>query len=393
MKKIGNKTYQSILDEKIIVVGGSMPEKFVPNINFSAWGNEYFWNINLPIAITNEKENFTDNRVSITAGGYGHIFYEKDNSSFEYEILLNAIPLINYIDFKIASKQGVHFYPQLDLKRQYELAKDHLEEKTFEEYAANRIMPENAIDSIAIYCDKSNNKYKNGKLGHIYRPKATDALGNSIWGAWELRDNDTLLRLTIDAAWLNNATYPVIIDPTFGVTADPLDGYGVGADKMYAVVPPTAPASSGTGDSITVCVTYASAGKNIKGVLVSADQTVLVDGAVGDAVAITTGSTAWFTSTFSGTKPTITADVADRPGFVDSAGGYIGYDYVGVDWPNDWYGRADSTNSYTTPANPGTMSIMEERLCIYCTYTEEAAGSILPLVGHSLGGRCNPMTG
>ena len=218
--------------------------------------------------------------------------------------------------------------------------------------------------------NKSNNKYKTGKIGHIYRPQLIDAKLNTSWGSWELRENNSVLRLIADKEWLAKATYPVIIDPEFGITAEPIEGVAVAANYMYGVVPPTAPASNGTADAIHFCVTYAVASRNAKGVLISADQTSIIDAAVGDAVSVTTGAAAWFTSTFSGTKPTVTSGIYDRPGIVADALFYHGYDYVGIDYPNDWVGRLDSTNNYATPANPGAMSLSNKRLCIHCTYTE-----------------------
>lgn len=76
--------------------------------------------------------------------------------------------------------------------------------------------PENIVDSYAIYCDKQHNQYSTGKIGHIYRAEAHDAQGARTWCAMEYSYG--LLTVTVPWAFLNDAAYPVIVDPTLGYT-------------------------------------------------------------------------------------------------------------------------------------------------------------------------------
>jgi hypothetical protein len=182
--------------------------------------------------------------------------------------------------------------------------------------------------------------------------------------------------MSVDANWLRDATYPVTIDPTFGNTA-----YGVatmGCDaSMLCGLACAAPGSTGTGDSITVrCATY-TATTHFKGVLIDhTGSDALVTNGVGGAYTIPDETEGWYTSTF-GTAPTITSGNVYYPSTIfDQGNVYINADYTGTTYPTDWYGRQDSTNSYTTPAAPGTWTEEEHRVSIYCTYTAGGGATI-----------------
>jgi hypothetical protein len=55
-----------------------------------------------------------------------------------------------------------------------------------------------------------------GKLCHIHRPKIIDRRGRWVWGDLSVADNE--LHITIPETWLNDAKYPVIVDPTIETT-------------------------------------------------------------------------------------------------------------------------------------------------------------------------------
>ncbi|GAI88795.1 unnamed protein product, partial [marine sediment metagenome] len=61
-------------------------------------------------------------------------------------------------------------------------------------------------------------KYKVGKAFHIYRPIAEDALGNKAWCALHIDGytDPKNLTITVPQQFLDEATYPVTIDPDFG---------------------------------------------------------------------------------------------------------------------------------------------------------------------------------
>jgi hypothetical protein len=55
-----------------------------------------------------------------------------------------------------------------------------------------------------------------GKLCHIHRPEIIDSRGRRCWG--ELSISGDRLCITIPEAWLSEAKYPIIVDPTIGTT-------------------------------------------------------------------------------------------------------------------------------------------------------------------------------
>ena len=61
--------------------------------------------------------------------------------------------------------------------------------------------------------------YKTGKAFHIYRPKITDKNGRWIWGELHIDEKKGELSVTVNQSFLDNAVYPVTVDPTFGDTS------------------------------------------------------------------------------------------------------------------------------------------------------------------------------
>lgn len=97
--------------------------------------------------------------------------------------------------------------------------------------------PDNVIGSYAVYHktkggmnDALGMDYKCGKAFHVYRPEAIDNKGDKIWGLLHLDEQAGILTISIDQTWLDNAIYPVIIDPTFGYTTSggsTINGQGI----------------------------------------------------------------------------------------------------------------------------------------------------------------------
>ena len=84
------------------------------------------------------------------------------------------------------------------------------------------IRPLNVEGSYAVYhITKKDNQYMSGKAFHIYRPIAEDALGDKAMCSIEIDKyiDPTNLTLTIPQQFLDEATYPITIDPDFGYTA------------------------------------------------------------------------------------------------------------------------------------------------------------------------------
>lgn len=88
--------------------------------------------------------------------------------------------------------------------------------------------PLNAEGSWAAYhISKKNNQYMTGKAFHVYRPIAEDALGSKAWCAihFDAYLDPKNLTITIPQQFLDEATYPVTIDPDFGYSAIGANSY------------------------------------------------------------------------------------------------------------------------------------------------------------------------
>ncbi len=76
-----------------------------------------------------------------------------------------------------------------------------------------------------------------GKAFHIYRPLVIDANNDTIWG--ELNIENSVMSVSVNQDWLNNAVYPVRVDPGFGFA-----GIGGTSGNLYY--------NSGYGDKASI---------------------------------------------------------------------------------------------------------------------------------------------
>lgn len=204
MKKIEqfNSTKYKIVFDKYSEVEIGDKNHFKPTAKLKKWGDECFIKVSLPttknILLIEEDDKVkwkdTDKEVHL---------YQKEES-FEFEVVLKEKPKSNKVVFDIETK-GLRFTYQPELTQE---AKDR-----------GDIRPENVIGSYAVYHEsKKNNKYKTGKAFHIYRPMVEDAVGNKEWCLMNVNKaiNPTKLTITIPQSFLDEAQYPIILDPTFG---------------------------------------------------------------------------------------------------------------------------------------------------------------------------------
>ena len=214
---------------------GGKTEKFVPNINMQKWGDECWLNINHPDVVGLETESVKDDKIELVIGDNTHRYYEKEGK-LEYEIELKKKPSSNTITLDLNFPDGLNFYHQPELTQQ--------------EIDAGDIRPDNVINSYAVYWKKKNHilgqqNYKTGKFCHIYRPEIIDSIGNKIWA--ELKYQNKQLIITIPQDWLDNAIYPIVIDPTFGTESQ---GGSSGSDAPLQASGDDTPAGAGTLNTI-----------------------------------------------------------------------------------------------------------------------------------------------
>ena len=135
------------------------------------------------------------------------MFHNED--SLEIDFILSQKPSRNVFFFNINSKNLNFFYQPIQ---------EEIDE------GCNR--PENVIGSYAVYhktkqdnykySDGTEINYETGKFCHIYRPYAEDFTGKRVW--CKLKKLFNKLAVKVPQEFLDNAIYPVRIDPVFGTT-------------------------------------------------------------------------------------------------------------------------------------------------------------------------------
>lgn len=116
------------------------------------------------------------------------------------------------------------------------------------EIELNAYRPDSVKGSYAAYHSyRAWNQYKNSKAFHIYRPKAWDSAGDTVWLDLDIDTVANELTITGNRQWFRDAVYPVTIDPTFGYTTMP--GSSVGVNNTWSYLnrhPPDVLGSDGT---------------------------------------------------------------------------------------------------------------------------------------------------
>ncbi|GAG00289.1 unnamed protein product, partial [marine sediment metagenome] len=220
--------------------------------------------------------------------------------------------------------------------------------------------PIDVIGSYAVYhSSKRDNKYKTGKAFHIYRPKIIDANDEWVWGVMNI--SNSVLSITIDQDWLNNAVYPVTVDPTFGYTSEGTGEAGGPGNMLFGNLFTSPDVSGMTGVSMSMYGYYPSSSANVKMLIYPyiEDANYINNGITG-AVALTDISSLK-TANF-GTAPSIAQNTQYLLTVIGSADFVFKCDATGGTDKQDW------SNSYATPTNFNWDGGSNIKGSIYCTY-------------------------
>jgi len=138
--------------------------------------------------------------------GLSKIEMYQGSDAFEIDIILKKKPSTNVFIYKIQT-ESLNFWYQPSL--------------TEKEIKMGCVRPENVVGSYAVYHKTKkhnfgNKNYGTGKFCHIYRPKAYDSNGNSVWCDLNIDVGTNIMTVTVPQDFLDNAAYPVRIDPEFG---------------------------------------------------------------------------------------------------------------------------------------------------------------------------------
>lgn len=194
-------------DEKVFIA------KDRPEITLDRWGGEEqiiisrtgeFSGTNRSLFSKTQKIESKDKKESVIIEPL-----EKEDG-VKIDIILSEKPNTNVFSFDISASKELIFAYQPILSDE--------EQKT-----QGVIMSEDVKGSYAVYHREKRNEreggmnYGSGKLFHIYRPKVIDDAGNEVWG--ELKYSNGQLSVTVPHEFLDNAIYPVRVDPTIGYTS------------------------------------------------------------------------------------------------------------------------------------------------------------------------------
>lgn len=353
-----NSIHRVSMEEDVeIIVGDEKQQEFFPRVKIKRWDNEVNFSVGVVSGHTGTHQIVKNKVVWNDGHDIISMFYKKPDNQFEFEIELATKPISNVIDLSIKTK-GLDFWYQPPL--------------TQEQIDGGHRRPENVVGSYAVYhktkhgdyTQLGGKNYRAGKAFHIYRPFATDAANNSTWCDLHIDEDNERLTITIDDDWLNTAVYPVMIDPTFGVDPGSPGGstdYLPASDALGSLH--TTPADIGTAQSITAYIALDVGHFYIKGMFVLHSSLNIIANGTGSPGYNGSGGFAWTESDFA-VDPSPTPSTEHLLMIIADLDTNLAYDSGNVN-----QGHEDSTNSYASPANLGTITHNDRLYSIYCTYT------------------------
>lgn len=239
---VANNTYfhkpKDVAADRIEIEIGDVnqPTVFVPHVRFRRWDDEVNFGVGLADANISPVVANNSGVIEWRSSSGSARFYQiqpdaqNEDGGVEFEIVLAAKPPINYLDLPVQSK-NVNWFYQPPLTSEWSIGgmggKIVSVTETEARDASDTLLiyrPPNVVGSYALYHSLTpgnvvgGKEYKCCKFCHIYRPMAIDAVGGRAWCSLSYNGVDTL-RLMVPQVFLDAAVYPVIIDPTFGNTA------------------------------------------------------------------------------------------------------------------------------------------------------------------------------
>lgn len=175
----------------------------------------------LKITLDNNLNNITEKDNVITLNDIHKVYHRNNDTEFEWEIEFKTKPENNRFLYRIDMENfDARYQPETIMLKHRNKGLIDCEDKI--------------LGSYAIYHNtKKHNEYKTGKAFHIYRPEAIDANGNKVWCDITIDEDTNTLALTIPQHFLDQARYPVIIDPTIGYETDGGTGLAIGDEVNY----------------------------------------------------------------------------------------------------------------------------------------------------------------
>jgi len=343
-------------------VGDTKQQDFYPQVKLMQWENETNFSIRFKKDIVGASHELVGDKVKwkssdnkIEAG-----FYELESDDqqledggFEFEVVFNEKPSSNVVEYTLEHK-GLRFVYQRSL--------------TQAELDEGQEQPNNAKESYAVFHDsKMHNEYRTGKAFHIFRPFATDSSGNTTWCDIEIQGKK--LDITIPQDFLDNAVYPVVLDPTFGYTS--AGAVSTGRQIDNGIGSAGTPTGDGTVSKMSCyCRTWSGKWTNIKAALWADSGGALQTNGVGTETSVPLATLSWVDAPYS-TEPSVTGSTAYVAGVVIDleTSGFcrFNYDFDGPNGEQDLDVGYDSPGTFTSDSN-------DRKYSVYATYAAAPSG-------------------
>ncbi len=149
-----------------------------------------------------------------------HCIYQLPGGNLEWEITLFSRPPDSLISFDISS-EGLRFVFQDTalITEHIKTVTDEFPDSTVYSWIAYHSSKKNNRICIGFGGDTTRYNYGSGIAFRIYRPKAFDAAGDTAWCMLDIDTADGKLSIFLPERFLDEADYPVTIDPTIGNSA------------------------------------------------------------------------------------------------------------------------------------------------------------------------------
>jgi hypothetical protein len=401
-----------------ISVGSPDAQEFKPELNVEKWDGEVKMKVSTPIQSTDAQVvSFEKDKIKVDANGVEYRMYdlpaearvEQDakegvikDGKFELDAIIKTKPTTNVFTWNIETENLDFFYQPPLNQEDGPLARGPSSggvtciptECRDKNGVVIMQRPENVVGSYAVYykggksgdySQMGGKNYGTGKSFHIYRPLITDAAGKTTWGELSISNDKSqisnqssndqmsndknfeignlkfgILSVKVPQDFLDNASYPITVDPTFGWG---LFGGSTGYVKDYIIAngDTVSPANNGILVSISLYCSIGTAG-HVKMAIYNNND--LVDYTDSVSVPVSAG---W-----------ATGNVTNSASVVPTTGYLLGFKF---DHTTTVYYDSGATNGYKFASNafasgfpnPVTWSSGSAlQHSIYATYTASA---------------------
>lgn len=387
---------QPAKDENSVEVklGEANAKEFVPNLEINKWDGETKFKLKPDVSqipADQKKVTMDGDKINYETPKVTYQYYNKPDASadggYEFSEILKVKPDTNVFTTPIET-ENLDFFYQPALNQEIKIGERGVatctETQCFDKDGkVVNSRPENVVGSYAVYykdgksgdySQMGGKNYMTGKAFHIYRPQVTDAEGNKVWGELNVDTDKGILAVTVPQDFLDKATYPVTVDPTFGYSSA---SHGLSSQYSTAILAVDQYTGvAGTGQSMSTYVRAWSSSYlgNYKMALynIGVDQaTNIITNGTTD-VGQTSATASYHTQNFT-VSPTLSAQEYGLA-FLGENFTYVYYDSSGG---NSYVGNRSYPAWATNQNLSGT-----QRVSIYVTYTASASA---PTVTNSTG--------